>query len=429
VADVRAFQGVRYNPRQYGSRYNDVIAPPYDVLTAADKDRLLARDAHNIVAVDLPHVPPESAGPDDCYREAADRLSQWREDGTLIRDEQPAIYVYHQEFECGGPRRTRVSFLAAVRIESFGEGSVFPHEHTFGGPKADRLKLMQATRCQLSPVFGLYSDASGEINRLLDVSGRSADVEAELDGVTQRMWVVQDAETVAAVGELMKDRHIYIADGHHRYGTALNYRNLLSREAPLPDDDPARFILVGLCAMEDTGSVILPTHRVLTGFGELTLTHIVDALRTGIALTDCCEKPADVDSLVPADDPNDLVVYVGPQDGYLSGRFTDRDRLAKLEPDKSTAWRSLDLAYVHRYLIDELIAEGLMGGARPTVRYFKRASDAVRVARQDLGVALLCKPCSMAQLRAVSEAGDLMPQKSTFFYPKLATGLVMRPLA
>lgn len=428
MADVRAFRGMRYDPRRYESRYNDVIAPPYDVLSGADKDRLLARDAHNIVAVDLPHVPPETVGPDDCYRDAADRLREWREDGILVPDERPAIYVYHQTFTSGGQQLTRVSFLAAMRLETFGEGAVFPHEHTFGGPKADRLKLMQATRCQLSAVFGLYSDPDGRINRLLDVSGRPTDVEAELEGVTQRVWLVRDAATIAAVTEQMKDKHVYIADGHHRYGTALNYRNLLSRETHLPDDHPARFVFVGLCAMEDPGTVILPTHRVLSGFGELTVNHVVEALRAGVALSERHAKPDDVDRLLPVDNSDDLAVYVGPQDRYLSGRFTDRERLARLEPDKSPAWRGLDLAYVHRYLIDDLLAGGLMGGVRPTIRYFKHASEAVHVARRDQGIALLCKPCAMAELRAVSEAGDLMPQKSTFFYPKLATGLVIREL-
>jgi len=429
VADIRAFCGWRYNPQRYGSQYDTLIAPPYDVLSAADKQALLDRNSHNIVAIDLPHVPPDSEGPEACYREAARRLRSWQDEAVLVRDPQPALYVYHQEYELNGQRLTRKGFFAAMRLEAFGTGTVFPHEETFGGPKADRLKLMRVTQCQLSPVFGLYSDPEQHVAELLDVSSRPADIEANLGDVLHRVWVVQEPAVVAAVTKQMSSRRVYIADGHHRYGTALNYRDLLSRETPLPADHPAQFVLIGLCAMEDPGTAILPTHRVLSAFGELTSEHVVKALEAGLELKPLSDRPDNLETGPPPDSPDDLWVYVGEEDRFLAGRFTHRSKLDQLAPDKSPTWRNLDLAYVHRYLIDELIANDLMGGIRPTIRYFKRASEAVRTARQDHGIAMLCKPCTMAQLREVSEAGDLMPQKSTFFYPKLATGLVIRDLA
>ena len=175
MPEIAAFRAVRYNPGRLGTDQSHLIAPPYDVLSAADKAELLSRSDRNIVAIDLPHVPPESAGPDAVYEEAAGRLQQWLQDGTFITESQPSIYVYHQSYEYAGRQYTRKKFFARMRLEPFGTGTVFPHERTFGGPKEDRLKLMQATRCQLSAVFGLYSDPANKISGLLDPGDRFLD--------------------------------------------------------------------------------------------------------------------------------------------------------------------------------------------------------------------------------------------------------------
>lgn len=429
MPEITAFCALRYNPERFSSEYSKLIAPPYDVLSAEDKAALVRRHERNIVVVDLPHVPPSSAGPDELYVQAARTLESWRRDGTLIEDGKPALYVYHQEYEYGGRRYIRKKFFARMRLIEFGRGTVFPHEQTFGGPKADRLKLIQATKCQLSAVFGLFSDSPSAISGLLDVTGRPADLEAELEGVANRLWLVQDPATIRKVAAAMADRPVFIADGHHRYGTALNYRDALLADHALPMDHPARFILVGLCAMEDPGAVILPTHRVLSAFGETPARLVLEALREGVQMQPASGTPIDPDGLLPFDAPDDVGVFLADGQKLFRGRFTQRDRLPALAPKQSRAWCQLDLAYLHRYLIEELISNGLMGGAQPLIQYFKSAGQAIQAARDCGGIALLTKPCTMAQLRAVSEAGDLMPQKSTYFYPKLATGLVINPLA
>jgi len=428
VPQIAPLCGLRYNPDRFAGEFSKLIAPPYDVLSAQDKAALLAQHDRNIVRVDLPHVPPKSAGPDELYAQAADALQQWIADGTLIREDRPALYVYHQEYTHAGRAFTRKKLFARMKLEPFGTGTVFPHEHTFGGPKADRLKLMQATRCQLSAVFGLFSDPDGNVGRVLAVESRPPDVTAELDGVTNRMWVVTDEAAIQAVADLLADKPIYIADGHHRYGTAINYLDSLPDAADLPPDHPARFILIGLCAMEDPGAVILPTHRVLSGFGEMPPSEVLASLRQGLDLVKADHHNLAPDHLLPAGSPHDLAVYVASVDQFYLGRFTRRNTLASLAPDQSPAWRQLDLAYLHSYLIDELITRQVLGGAEPVIQYLKAADQAITAARQCNGLALICKPCTMAQLKAVSDAGDLMPQKSTYFYPKLATGLVINPL-
>ncbi len=428
MPEISAFRALRFNPRRFGRDWSKLIAPPYDVLGAEDKAALLRRDAWNIVAVDLPHVPPKSAGPDEVYARAASSLRQWREDGTLAREEQPALYAYEQIYTHAGRRYTRRMFFARMRLEAFGAGTVFPHEQTFGGPKEDRLKLMQATRCQLSAVFGLYNDPYNTVSGLLDTADEP-DVTAEMEGVINRLWLVHDSDRIEQVCEALLRRPVYIADGHHRYGTALIYREWLSvTTGPLALDHPAQFVLVGFCAMEDPGCLILPTHRVLSGFGQATTEQVFAAIQQGVQLSAPLPPSTDPDTLLGPGAPHDVVVYAADGDRMYAGQFSRRDILNSLAPERSLAWRQLDLAYLHRYLIDELVTKHTLNGTPPTIHYIKSGTDAIQDARSSRGIVVLCKPCTMAELRAVSEAGDLMPQKSTYFYPKLATGLVLNPL-
>ncbi|MGQ9649182.1 MAG: DUF1015 domain-containing protein [Phycisphaerae bacterium] len=429
MPEIAPFRALRYDTKRFSTDVSKLIAPPYDVLDAEDKAELLGRSDKNIVAIDLPYVPPEKAGPDAVYAQAADLLNRWKSDGTLVQDDEPALYIYHQAYEHGGRSYIRKKFFARMRIEAFGKGTVFPHEQTFGGPKEDRFKLMRATRCQLSPVFGLYSDPENAISRLLNPGPRAPDMTADMQGVENRLWVLRDDAAVDAVCRAFSGRAVYIADGHHRYSTALNYRDaLLNEQGDLPSDHPARFVLVGLCAMEDPGCIILPTHRTISGFGYLTVDDILDVLRAGLAIQEVEVPVVDAENLLRPDSPYNVVLYVPHGERVFVGVFLFRDALAQLAPDRSEAWRKLDLAYLHRYLIEELIAGRAMGGAEPTVHYFKVAQAAIEDARQTGGIAFLTKACTMDELRTVSHAGDLMPQKSTFFYPKLATGLVINPL-
>ncbi|GMU21287.1 MAG: hypothetical protein AMXMBFR13_13800 [Phycisphaerae bacterium] len=427
MLQIAPFRGLRYNTERFSSDLSALIAPPYDVLDASDKAALLRKHERNIVAVDLPHMPPKTAGPDEVYARAADLLNAWRGDGTLRTETRPVIYVYHQQYEVAGRSYVRRMFFARMRLEEFGAGTVFPHERTFGGPKEDRLKLMQATRCQLSAVFGLYSDPSGGVSALLNVPEDRPDATGEMDGVANRLWVLADESRIRELAERMAHLPLYIADGHHRYGTALTYRDQLNATAALPADHPARFVLVGFCAMEDPGCLILPTHRVISGLGGVRPDRILAALEEGVQMRAVIESSGP-EQLLGSVTSDDIGIFLAATDGMYLGRFTHREKLRQLSPDRSEAYRRLDLAYLHDYLIDQLLTGQALGGAAPTVQYTHSATEAIRMARDSGGVAFMTRPCTMADLRAVSEANDLMPQKSTFFFPKLATGLVINPL-
>lgn len=411
MIELRPFRAIHYNASR-DPDLSSLVAPPYDVLDQSDKDALLAKSSRNIVAVDLPFIPPKSAGPPEVYTKAAALLKSWLDDGTLMRDAQPALYVYHQSFKHEGRSYTRRMFFALLRLTPFSEGDILPHEETFGGPKEDRLALMKATACNLSPIFGLYSDPKGQVDALFSQHvARNPDILATLDDVENRLWIVPDAGIAKSAASLMAARKVFIADGHHRYGTALLYRDWLTgRQGSLAPDHPANFVLFVLASMDDPGCLILPYNRVLSS------TRIDDVLRAWQGLV----EPA-------AEGAADLVLYEGASQRTTGVRFTQRQKLDQLAPEKSAAWRQLDVAYLHKALIEGAL-HASPAGKTTKVGYVKSADAARSASRDDKGVALLLRATPMAQLRAVSEAGDLMPQKSTFFFPKLITGLTINVL-
>ena len=245
--DIRPFAGWRY--RTETGDVSALVAPPYDILSADDKDRLARQSDQNIVLVDLPHVPPKELGPPQAYAQSAALLRAWQAQGVLGAEEGPAIYVYDQTYTWAGRTYTRRAMIAAVRATPLGE-DVLPHEHTFAGPKADRLRLTELTRTQLSPIFGFYEDPQGRAQALLDVAASGLPVNtADLDATRESLWAVEDPEIIARIAQVLADQPVYIADGHHRYTTALNYIESLAKDGELPADHPGRFVMFALVAI------------------------------------------------------------------------------------------------------------------------------------------------------------------------------------
>lgn len=428
MSTIRPFSAIRYATAGASRDISTRLAPPYDVLNGDDKRALLEADGRNFVKVDLPYVPPKSAGPPEAYEGSRHQLDEWLAEGTLVKDAEPACYVYHQRYAYDGVDYVRRMFFARLRIEAFGTGNVFPHERTFGGPKEDRLCLTKATQANLSPVFGLYEDAANAVaTRLEQVLTPEPLAVGTLDGVENRLWSVTDPETLDEVSRLMAPKAIYLADGHHRYGTAGLYRDWLSaQQGPLPAGHPANFVLCVFCAMEDPGLLILPTHRVLPGvnirpglLGEDQQLEVAD-LGT--------EDAEEVPQALAGFGPQAVAVYSTASTGCLMVRPKRSGILKQLEPQRSEAWRGLGLAFLHTYLLDHLVTPKLCEGQAPEIRYVKAAQAAVAEARQSGGTAFLMQATTMEELRSVCQTGEVMPQKSTYFYPKLASGLVINPL-
>lgn len=427
MSTIRPLCGIRYATNK-SRDVSALLAPPYDIVDDRGKAELLARHPDNFVKIDLPHMPPKSAGPSAVYEACATVLGRWLANGTMVRDRQPAVYAYHQIYRHDGTQYIRKMFFAGLRLEPFGEGSIFPHERTFGGPKEDRLALTKATRANLSPIFGLYEDAQNVVAQRLERALAPEPLTVgKLDGVENRLWAVTDTGTIAEVARLLEPKPIYIADGHHRCGTAMLYRDwLIAQQGPLPAEHPANFVLCVFCAMEDPGLLILPTHRVLPG-----VSVTADMLRSDAKLEVTRLDAKTAGQAIAA------LKKLGPQavglcnaagQSYSGVRPKAAEILDTLEPDRTKAWRRLGLAFLHAYLLDRVVAPQLCAGQAPDIRYIKSDDEAVKVARETNGSAFLMQPTTMEELRAVCSAGDLMPQKSTYFYPKLASGLIINPL-
>ena len=433
MADVVPFCAIRYT----AADLSPVLAPPYDVLDKAAKDKLLAKGDRNIVTIDLPYLPPKTVGPDAVYTQAAATLQQWIADGTLKADGEPAFYAYTQTFTLRGRTFDRRGMVVLVRLEEFSTPArpthVVPHEKTYPGPIEDRLKLMKATGVQLSPIFGLFPDEDGSTTALLHAGLGEPTASGMLGEVGNKIWRVVDTAAQQKVSAAMKAKKVYIADGHHRYTTALAYKKQLEAETggPLSADHPANFCLFVLVSMHDEGCVILPTHRIIGGLKNFDLatlkikmagTFEIDALdgdESGMASFE--------DGL--AADPNTAFgLFDGTTRRLYLLRLIDKDVLKRYEPGQSNAWRALDVAILRRYLLDEILGPTFAGGD-VTLAY---TADATQVPAMTDGtnyqIAVLLRPTPLEALRQLGEAGEVMPQKSTYFYPKLSTGVAINSL-
>ncbi|HZN67007.1 MAG TPA: DUF1015 domain-containing protein [Tepidisphaeraceae bacterium] len=436
MAHIRPFAGVHF-ARNKNIDVSKVIAPPYDVLDEKGKAELVARHPNNIVTVDLPHLPPKTVGPDEAYERANVTLQSWVKAGILQRDGRPALYPYSQTFEHNGRKAHRRGFVCLVRLSPFGQGQVVPHERTYANPIEDRLKLMRATGMQLSPIFGVYSDPRNEITRLLYQNLARPEISGTLGGVKHDLWSVIDAELENQIVDLMGTKPVYIADGHHRYTTAMQYqREAEQREnggKPLPPAHPANWCMFVLVGMQDDGLIILPTHRLV---GGLTSFH-PDTFRQLVAPNfDVVETPLGPDhvdefinNVLPASAAHTFGLYDGRTKKVYQLTLKNVDVLRDLEPERSDAWRRLDVAILQRYLLDEVIQPKFAGGKEVTKGYTADPFEvAPKVDGKQYQIALLLRSTPLGALEQLAQHDEVMPQKSTFFYPKLATGMVMNPL-
>jgi len=442
MADVHAFRAFRYDLGRVGS-LSDVVAPPYDVIDAALQEALLARSRYNVLHVDLPRDLPGDHEQHNRYTRAAATLRDWLDDRVLVQDSARSLYAYEQEYQAeDGQTYTRRGFLARVRLEPFGQGRIYPHEQTLAGPKADRLSLYRATRMNLSPVFGLYPDPEGSVYApLAEYTRRHLPLEAtDHLGVKSRLWPVTDPSIITAVTAGMGPRPIFIADGHHRYETGLKYAQ--EQEAlgeARGDDAPQRFILMMLVSMSDPGLLIMPTHRLVSGLGRPTAPALAERLRSHFELQPVGTGPAAARQtweLIQADGTQAVLGFGTVADGrWQLARLTKPEAMAQLAPQQSPAWRELAVSVLHRLVLDTLLAPLLAPAAsdRPAppaaCRYVHLLGEVEQAcAAAECELAVLVPPATMQQVQRIASNGETMPPKSTYFYPKLLSGLVFNSL-
>ncbi len=424
MADVQPLRALHYNPAVTGS-LADVVAPPYDVIDAEQRAGLIARSPYNVVAVDLPQGEP---GGRDPYDSASELFETWQLQGALVRDSEPALWAHTQDYTGpDGQRRTRRGFFCRVRIEGYGPGRVRPHERTHPGPKEDRLRLTRATRANISPIFSLYSDpANAAWAALAPATGQQPYGEVtDADGTVHRLWRVADPQAIAAVQAATRDAELLIADGHHRYETMQAYADEIGGEGE------HRYILMCLVALEDPGLTIFPTHRMVRGMDSAKRAALQQALERDFKITplpateDLAPKPQ-----TEATTPLEL--------GYLDGegrrlRLELKDQAIAEEAlaDHSDAYRHLDTG-----VLETLILKGALGLSDDDISHFNGLFYARDTAEAEAMVtggsyeaAFLMRPTPVQQVRDVAAAGENMPPKSTYFFPKLLTGLLFNPLS
>ena len=443
MATVKPFRAFRYDTQKINAPISALVCPPYDVIDPAMQDALYNKSACNVVRVEFGKQEAADKPGADRYSRAAATLAQWFKEGSLKEDARPSFYLYEQTFDIasGGASTSKVvvrrGIFGAVKLEPFGTGCVFPHEETFGGPKADRLNLMRACSANLSPVFGLVPDEDSALSKLMEkgVSLKKPDMElTEENGVVNRLWVIDDAAWCAAVADRLSNKNIFIADGHHRYETSCNYRD----ERRAADNDPNGTVsrdyestLMMCVAMSDPGLYILPTHRLIQEAHGLSKEAFLNDAGKFFDIADASEAQL----LKLAEEETGPVKFgVIFKDGsrkIVTVKPAATAEMKRVQPAKSDAWRSLDVS-----VLQELVLKGILRLSeekvlrKEGVSYTPDTRQALNKVSAGPGYVMgfILRPTSIQQVRDVASGGEKMPQKSTYFYPKLLTGLVIRKI-
>jgi uncharacterized protein (DUF1015 family) len=418
MADIEPLRALHYALEKTGG-LQAVVAPPYDVIDAEQRAALQAQSEYNVVGIDLPQ------GDGDPYEHAARLLTDWQAAGAVVRDATEALWPLEQDYTGpDGRARTRRGFLARVRVEDYGAGRIRPHERTHPGPKEDRLRLTRATRANLSPIFSLFSDPTGATWGALapftqaEPWARTTDP----DGTVNRLWRVGDPAAIAAVRAAAGPAEMLIADGHHRYETARVYAEEIGGEGP------HRYVLMCLVALEDPGLTVFPTHRLVRGLGPERQEALATAIRRDFAI-----EPLERTDELPPESSEQVRL------GYIDAHFRKPFRLTLKDPaiadaalpDRAEPYRRLDTA-----VLEALILKGALGMSDEDIDhleglgYARDDDQAVELVESgEYDAAFFMSPTPVQRVQAVAASGESMPPKSTYFFPKVPTGLLFNPLS
>ncbi|HEX3835172.1 MAG TPA: DUF1015 domain-containing protein [Solirubrobacteraceae bacterium] len=414
MAEIQPLRALRYDPAVTDGLQN-VVAPPYDVIDAEQRGELAGRSPYNVVRIDLPE------GGEDRYDRAAELLRGWEADGAVVQDEEPALWTLSQDYTGpDGRHRTREGFFARVRVEDYGAGRIRPHERTHPGPKEDRLRLTRATRANLSPIFSLYSDPGGEAWGALAEAAPWAQTTDD-DGTVNRLGRTTDPQAIETVQRVLAGTELLIADGHHRYETARVYAEEIGGEGP------HRYVMMCLVALQDPGLTVFPTHRLVNQLTSAQHEALAQALRRDFTI----EQLKSTDQLAP---PAGDTVRIGYIDSHFKRPFmltlADPAIADAALPDHAPPYRRLDTA-----VLEALVLKGALGMTEDDIdhlnglgyaRDFAQALELVDTGSYD--AAFFMAPTPIERVHEVAAAGESMPPKSTYFFPKVPTGLLFNPL-
>lgn len=426
MAQISAFKGLRFDTAKAGD-IKSLCCPPYDIISEEQRLGFLSNNENNIIRLELPK---DGENP---YATASEVLKTWEEKGILMREAKPALYVYEEEFTAYSKRNSIKGLICRLKVEEFSKGVVLPHEFTLSKAKEDRLNLMKATNCNFSQIYGLYMDEEHTSLSTIDALSEGApDMEfTDEDNITHRMWIVTDEKAIEKLVNDFCERKIYIADGHHRYETALNYRNYCRENGISKEGDAQDYQMIFLCDMGHPGLVVFPTHRIVRD---------LEFFDKDAVLAKCGEY-FDIEKFTTADGMEQTLAdkdaqgkkafgfYTGKGEWYLI-TLKDISVMDALLPEMSTYSRQLDVTVLHTLILEKIFGidkENMAQQINLTyTKFFEEALSVVDEGRAQCSFVL--NPTKVTEIRDVASAGEKMPQKSTYFYPKMITGMVMNKL-
>lgn len=444
MADIFPFRGIRYNNEKIGDLAN-VATPPYDVISDEEQDMYYERHPNNIIRLDKGKETANDDGRDNPYTRAAEYFKNWLSDGILLQDRTPCFYLTSVEFTINERTYTRFGLIARVRLEPFEKGIILPHEETYSKIKSERLELMKACHANFSHIFSIYTDKDNIMDRLkAAVSDSPPENEFTDDaGHHHKMWCIADPKTQEAVTESLKKRRLFIADGHHRYETALTYRDRLAENTPnFGPEHPANFIMMYLCSIEDRGLIILPTHRLLTQVSAAernTFVHKADH-HFDIQTFSFDENNPDQEkaqarskllaAMEAETDKHIIGVYIKGYPEFYAFTLKPDVMKQKFGNEIPEPLRELDVTVLTRIILTELLEFDHKDLDDETlINYTSNATEAIEtVDNGEYDMSFILNPPSNEQVRNIAEAGYTMPRKTTFYYPKAVTGQVMNSL-
>lgn len=440
MAKITPFRGLMFNQEKAGA-ITDLVCPPYDIISSQEREKLYQKSPYNVVRLEFGKEDPADNQNDNRYTRAAALLQDWIKNDILCRDQSPAFYVYEMEYAAGAATKKLRGFISLVRLEEYASGIIKPHETTLSGPKTDRLNLLRACKAGFSQIYSLFSDPQSIVADILASVTRKPDQEVKADDkVIHRIWSLSGAEEIEAIVRELADKPLFIADGHHRYDTALNYRNEQRAAAgSWTGEEPFNYTAMFLARLEDPGLTIFPAHRALFDLTAIELPRFKDELRRyfSIERIDCAKHTEDkdlatiIDTMAHRTDRAHVfgMRIKGEESYYLLTLRNEADMQALL-PDRAPAYQRLDVSILHHLIIDKLL--GIKMDTHKlglNIEYIKDAGEAAKRVREgSVDIVFFLNPTKVSEMKDVALAGERMPQKATYFYPKLVTGLVMNKL-
>lgn len=426
MAHIKAFKALRFTDKAGDISKN--VCPPYDIISKEEREEYIRISSNNIIRLELP------VG-ENAYAEARENYLAMRNEGVLANDETAGIYVYEEEFTAYGETKKIKGIFVRVKLCEFSENVVLPHEETLSKAKTDRFNLMSATFCNYSPIYSMYTDEkrviSGRINELTD---KKADIEFTApDGVIQRLWKIEEGADTDMIEKAFADKQLFIADGHHRYETALNFKKKLVEDGVVENDEhPANYVMMMLIDMENDGLVVFPTHRMVKGLENFDEKAALEKISEYFDVKDI--EKADIEKELFANAQKKAYVMCRKGGKYslllLKDTQEAKNALDELNPGKSDAYKNLDVTVLHSLILEKLFGIDKQNMANQiNLKYTRDIEEACACVKdKEFNCAFILNSTKVSEIKDVALAGEKMPQKSTYFYPKLITGLVMNDL-